>query len=150
MAIDLTKVKPIYQSNIDLLINQLGKTCRLFFPQKLTNDPEASKDHIHGGSLKPKFKINQPTRSNNTEDVTALIQWNPRNLKDFEINVKKGNNVVRLKTFLRDVPSLTKAEYIIPDVNARGVVEKRFKLLQDPVPQGLIESRYAISFWEEI
>jgi len=140
----------IYQANIDRLISQFGKTVKLYFKTVNTDVTNINFDQIHGQGRKPSYKGDGPTETTTTDTMIALVQFNPKDYQQYNINVQQGKTVVRLKSHILDVPNLQRAEYIVPDVTTAGVIGARFKLAGTPIPKGLKTSRYAVSFWVEI
>lgn len=147
---DVTNVVEIYQDNIDRLIDQLGKTVRVYFDPLKTGMDSDNYSPVHNDKKLPAYKENSVTETRTYVDVTALIKWNPRDVNKYKINFKEGKAIVRLKTMLSDVPNLLRADYIVPNFDSIGVIEKRFKIIAGPIPVGLQEDRYAVSFWEEV
>ena len=153
--IDIDRVVPIYQDGIDALIDSLGKPVRLFFKDSVDNVNTEYDDQVRpGNTRKPAWKEtstnNAPNVTENYRDITALIQHNPSDLDRFNINVEKPEDTLRLKCFLKDVPDLTRAEYIIPNHDDVKAIYAKYKILRQPVPIGLNENRYALSFWQRI
>jgi len=153
----------IYQSRIDALINQLGKNVLLEFDpvkEPCTNcsfDPIKQKSNgIYkiGGPIpfdrgrkcpycKGEGFLERPV----TKCIQCLIKWNPKEMRNYGISVSKYNGVVRLKTFLFDSDDLIRAKTAIVDYDIRDNMHLRVRLIKGPVPVGLREDRYCISFW---
>jgi hypothetical protein len=155
MALDLSTVVPIYQENIDALINQLGKNVTLYFKTTISNVSEEFDDSIREESLrKPGYKTTSedpaPTETQNTLTIKALIQYNPNNYERFGIRVNQPSSIIRLKTFLTDIPSILRAEYVVPNVDSKDIIFGKYRLIGDPIPVGLQADRYAVSFWERV
>lgn len=147
---DITNIITTYQDNIDRLIDQLGKPVMLFFHPVKTNLTDDNYSVIHGDKKLPEFKANSVVETRSSVQIKALIKWNPKEVNKYNINFKEGKAIIRLKTMLTDVPNLTRCEYIIPNYESVGIISNRFKLIMMPIPVGLGEDRYAISFWEEV
>lgn len=153
MAINLTDIVKIYQENIDELIVSLGKDVVLHFEEIVENVSDGQNDHIRDGSLKyPSFKTQGPTGPTITETTTtikALLKFNP---KDYIIpkgtQIEDMNGVVRLKTFLKEVPDLKRCKYIEVSPDSSSIVYNKYRLVREPIPVGLKYDRYAISFWK--
>jgi hypothetical protein len=149
----MSSLRQVYNTEIDALINQLGKDCLLYFEDTIVFSDTAFSDDIRPGAIrKPvaKSPSSAPLVTNNTRTVRALIQYNPSDFKHFDLKVDKPEGIVRLKTFLTDVPDILKCKYMIPSINSKNYVEARYRLLREPIPKGLQLDRYAVSFWERI
>lgn len=155
MGLDLTEVVPIYQENIDALINQLGKDVVLHFKTEVSNVTSDFNDFVRDGSLRlPDFKKTQdnpaPVKTETTKTIKALLQIAPGGFANYNIRVEDAVLVMRLKTFLTDVPDLKRCSYIVAPTDAVSIVHTKFRLIREPVATGLKVDRYAISFWEAI
>jgi len=144
-----------YQEGIDYLINNYGNTVTLIYKPTITNVNSTFNDKIRNtGGFRPDFKTSSgspsPSVVQNNENITALVQWNPKDFERFGTEIQNPGAVIRLKTFLTDVPKLKKCETIIPDANKHQINQMKFRLVREPVPFGLGVNRYAISFWEEV
>ncbi|TXT66134.1 MAG: hypothetical protein BAJALOKI3v1_50134 [Promethearchaeota archaeon] len=152
--VNYTNLKNKYYDKISELINNLGKPVTLYFKSTITNVNSEFNDPIHDRSLrKPSYKStstnNSPTEVENTSSITALIQYNPSDFQDFGINVNKNRGVVRLKSFLETLDDIKRCDYMIPNSDLSGVYSK-YRLIREPQPQGLGESKFIISYWERI
>lgn len=153
MALDLTNLVPIYADAIDDIINQMGKSCELHFKDTVTGVNSTFVDKVRSADTRmPDYKEQStpPTVSENTEIITALVKYNPSDYRNFGLRIDKPEGIVRLKTFLTDVPSILRCEFMIPNVNSKGFVNTKYQLLREPIPIGLKIDRYAISFWARI
>ncbi len=156
----------IYQSRIDALINQLGKNVLLEFDPIKEPCSNCIFDIVGNRSIGI-YKIGGPIpfiRGNKcpyckgigfleqkvAQCIKCLIKWNPREIKNYGISVSKYNNVVRLKAFLTDLDSLLRAKTAIIDYDIQNIFKQRVKLIKGPIPVGLREDRYCVSFWELI
>lgn len=157
MSISLNNANLIntYQQGINYLIDNYGRTVKLFFKPTVSGVNSGFNDFVRNQhTFKPDFKTSSsesaPSVTNNTDTITALVEWAPKDYQRFETEVQKPGAVIRLKTYLTDVPKLKRCEVIIPDDSVHNITEMKFKLLREPVPFGLGISRYAISFWQEV
>lgn len=152
MALDLTDVVPIYQENIDALIDQMGKTVTLYMKQTTTGVADSNYDPVRNAVKLPAFKTGAtgPTLTDNTTSFKALIKWDPKEFKNFSINVNKPQSTLRLKTYITNAHHLARCEYLIPDVSTSTYILGKFKLAGPIAPIGLQENRYCVSFWEQI
>jgi hypothetical protein len=145
----------IYQGEIDSLIQNMGKDVIIHFHKtETTVDPEFF-DPIRGtGTRMPDYKetdsIGQPAETNNTRTIKALVKHTPDDYETYGIKVKNPKGIVRLKTFLTDIPDLMRCDYIVPNAGSVAIVGAKFRLIRTPVPVGLKHDRYAISFWEMV
>jgi hypothetical protein len=154
-TLDLSKIVPIYQSAIDGVINQMGKPVLLVFEDTVTNMTDNFQDKVDDfETKKPLFKADsisdQPVITQNTKIITSLIQHNPKDFKTYDINVKEGTDIVRLKSFLTDVPDLDRCKYIIPNYSSIAIIGYKYRMLKNPVPRGLQIDRYAVSYWYKV
>jgi hypothetical protein len=156
----------IYQSRIDALINQLGKNIILEFDPIIEPCPNCGQDLIKnrsngiyksGGPIPfdrgrkcPYCKSIGFLKTENTKCIKCLIKWNPRNFDNYDISVSRNNEVVRLKGYLEDCDDIIRAKTAIVDHDIINDFKLRVKLVQGPVPVGLREDRYCISFWKLI
>lgn len=148
---DLTDFIEPYQNAIDSLIDSLGKTVIVHFKPTIVTAIEAESDPIHGGpTKKPSFKPNSVTQTQNTKEIKALIKYSPNDFISFGLKLNIDSNIVRLKTYMNDVPDLIRCEFIVPDSAEDSILGTRFRLLRQPIPIGLGINRYAISFWESL
>lgn len=151
MAIDFTGLVNTYQQQMDLLIGNLGKTILVVFKPTIVTTTDDAQDQVRGdGSKKPVFKQDAPTITQNTAEIIGLIQYKPRELYQLNLPVEMSDNVVRIKTFLTNLPALRQAEYIIPNYGARNYIETKYKLLKEAVPIGLQQDRYCTSYWQRV
>lgn len=165
MSLDLTGVVPIYQDNIDSLIDQLGKNVILTLGKITTDCPNCEYDSIRkrssgryqsggpipfsDGTVCPYCEGRGKIETENTATIKALVKWNPRDFNRMELNINEADVICRLKTYLSDVPNLKRASSIIVDSDARRLSEHRMYLLREPTPVGLQSSRYAVSYWRQ-
>lgn len=154
MALDLSQVVPIYQSRIDDIINQLGKNVTLYFKSTVTNVATAFDDPVRGDIMKPAFKTTvaapAPTITYNTRVLKALVKWNPKDFEMYGLTIKNAAGIIRIKTFLTDVPDILRCDYMVPNSDVRGIIDTKFKLIREPIPVGLQTDRYAVSYWERV
>ena len=147
MPLDLTHLVPIYQNHIDNLIDQLGKEVTLYFADTVQNVNEKFDDPVRDQSTRmPHYKTTSsdpaPTVTHNTRTIKALVRVSPTDYESFGIKIRQPAEIMRLKTFLRDVPDLKRCEYVVYD--------GKYRLVREPTPVGLKEDRYAVSFWERV
>ncbi len=154
----------IYQSRIDALINQLGKNVWLEFNPIETPCPNCLYDtdrkrstgiyRVGGprqfarGRKCPYCKGRGLLRTDVNECIKCLIKWNPKDARAFGISLNQKQGVVRLKTFITAADSLSKANTAIVNYDIVDDLKLRVKLIKGPIPVGLREDRYCISFWE--
>ncbi len=89
-----------------------------------------------------------PSIEYETEVIKALIKYSPSDFVTFGTKAQLPDGVVRLKTFLSDVPKLKRCEYIMPNYDSRDIIYTRYRMIREPIPVGLQKDRYAISYWE--
>ena len=156
----------IYQSRIDALINQLGKNVYLEFDPIRQPCPNCTHDTIRkrstgiykvGGPIPftrgrkcPYCKGRGFTETSVNKCIKCLIKWNPEDANNYGLAVERRKGVVRLKTYLTEADDLARAKIVIVNHDIVGQMKLRVKLIQGPIPVGLREDRYCISFWELI
>lgn len=155
----------IYQGCIDALINQLGKDVVLEFEPIKLPCPNCLYDSIGNRSTGrykpggpkpftvgkcPECKGNGTLETRPTACIKALLQWSPKDMARYGVMVTNPQAVVRTKCLLRDAPSIIKANTAVIDPQVSDILRLRVKRLKGPVPVGLRESRYAVTFWELI
>jgi hypothetical protein len=156
----------VYQSRIDALINQLGKHILLEFDPNRTQCPNCIFDPIRQrstgiyitnppgprpfkrGRKCPHCKGRGYEETPNTKCIDALIKWNPKDAKKYGIVLTHRKDIVRIKTYLTEADDLIKAKTAIIDYDQRNTTIARTKMIRSPIPVGLRDSRYCISFWE--
>ena len=154
----------IYQSRIDAVINQLGKSVLLEFDPIQEPCINCEFEMIRGrsrgiykaggprpfvrGRQCPYCKGRGFTETSVQKCIRCLIKWNPRDAENYGISLNGRNDVVRLKTYLYNYDELTRAIYAIPDYAIIDQIKSKVRLIQSPIIVGLQESRYCISFWE--
>lgn len=154
----------IYQSRIDALINQLGKHVWLDFDPIKSYCRNCLFDVMRNRS-KGIYRSGGPIpfsdgrrcpwchgygfeETSVNECIMALLKWNPREADDYGISMSDYQGVVRIKTYLTHVPSLIKAKTAIVNYDISNMLKLRVKKIKGPIPVGLREDRYCISFWE--
>lgn len=156
----------IYQDRIDALINQLGKSVLLEFDavkQPCPNcvfDPIRNRStgiYISGGPRSfergrqcPWCKGRGFEETVSTKCIEALLKWNPKDSRKYGISLSNHKSVVRIKTFITEADDLIRAKTAIADYQEIETTIARVRLIKNPIPVGLQESRYCISFWELI
>lgn len=154
----------IYQSRIDALINQLGKNVQLEFDPIRASCPNCTFDNIRKrstgiyipggprpfsrGRQCPWCKGRGYEETTVTKCIKCLIKWNPEDVENFGISIGKRNGIVRFKTFLTEADDLIRAKTAIANRDIEDQLKLRVRLIQGPIPVGLRERRYCISFWE--
>lgn len=156
----------IYQQRIDALINQLGKNVHLEFDPIRSPCPNCEYDTIRKRSTGI-YRIGGPrpfTRGRKcpyckgrgfeetavTKCIKCLIKWNPVDAEHFGVAISQRKGIVRLKTYLTEADDLARAKTVIVNYDIVSQMKLRVKLIQGPIPVGLREDRYCISFWELI
>lgn len=154
----------IYQSRIDALINQLGKNIILQFKPSRTICPNCLPDLIKnkssgryrtGGPIPfgdgqrcPYCKAIGFLETPVTRCIKCLIKWRPRDAINYGISLSDVQDVVRFKTFFTEADDMIRAESAISDEQVSNVLPLHVKLIRGPIPVGLRDQRYCISFWQ--
>jgi len=162
------QIKPaliaIYQSRIDALINQLGKNVRLIFDPVLTPCPNCFYDTLRKrsngiyqeggprpfkrGRKCPYCKGKGLNETSVEKCIKCLLKWNPENVENYGISIAGKKGIVRMKTFLTSADDMMQAKTAIANYDIRSRMKLNVKLISGPIPVGLREDRYCISFWE--
>jgi hypothetical protein len=156
----------VYQSRIDALINQLGKSVYLEFDPIQDPCPNCEYDTIRNrstgiyrtGGPRP-FKRGRrcpyckgagfiETAVNKC--IRCLIKWNPRDAANYGISVTRSKNIVKFKTYLYNFDDLVRTKFAISNYDIRNTAELRVRLIKEPIITGLREDRYCVSFWESV
>lgn len=156
----------IYQSRIDALINQLGTNVHLEFDPIRIPCPNCTFDtirkrstgiYIPGGPRPfsrgrrcPWCKGRGFEETPVEKCIKCLAKWNPQDAADYGIAVLQRKGIVRFKTFLTEADDLIRAKTITAEFDIVSQLRLRVKLIKGPIPVGLREDRYCISFWELI
>jgi hypothetical protein len=155
-----------YQIHIDALINQLGKNVLLEFDPIRSPCPNCTYDtqrkrstgiYIPGGPRPFERKRKCPwckgkglLETLTTKCIKCLTQWNPSDAENYGISVEKSKGIVRFKTYLTEEDDLRRARTALSNRDIAAQMQLRVKLVKGPIPVGLREDRYCISFWELI
>jgi hypothetical protein len=145
---NLTELVPIYQAAIDKLIDEMGKNVTLVYKPTVTS-VSTSSDPIFGGNRSP---TSQPTTTTqNTKTIKALIEWTPKDMiRQYDIKLEQGQVVATTKSYLTDVPDILRCEHAILNSDSKGFIGYKFRILREPIPLGLQQDRYALTFWQRI
>ncbi len=147
-------VVEIYQTEIDSLIENMGKNVIVHMPVYVSNVSDEFYDPVTGDIKMPDYKTEStdlsPSSSGVTVQIKALLKYNPREFETFGIKVNEPRGILRLKTYLTDVPNLQRCEFVVPNQNSQDVINSKYRLVRHPVPVGLQQDRYAITYWERI
>ncbi|KKL23478.1 hypothetical protein LCGC14_2425000, partial [marine sediment metagenome] len=84
----------------------------------------------------------------NNKCIKALLQWNPKEAANYGLTLSDSKGVVRIKTFLTEFDDLKRAITVVANYDMDSIARLRVKLVKGPIPTGLREDRYCISFWE--
>jgi hypothetical protein len=151
----MSDIVAIFQTEIDGLLHSLGKPITMYFHQQVTNVNNEFYDPVRGRETKePSYKASNsssaPVVTETTKTINALIRNNPTDYQRFGLKINENNGIVRLKTYLSDVPDLKRCDYIVINTKELDIAEAKYRLAREPIPTGLQQNRYAISYWERI
>ena len=155
-----------YQTLIDDLIDQLGKDVLLEFDPIRAPCPNCEYDIVRKRSTGV-YKVGGPrpfargrqcpyckghgfTETEVNKTIKCLTKWNPNDAEDFGIVVEQKQGIVRLKTYLTEADDLMRTKTIVVDYDIVSQMKLRVRLIKGPIPVGLREDRYCISFWRLI
>ena len=155
-----------YQDLIDDVIDQLGKNVLLEFDPIRAACPNCEFDLMRKRSTGV-YKIGGPrpfkrgrkcpyckgrglVETAVTSTIKCLTKWNPVDAKNYGVAISQASDIVRLKTYLTDADDLMRAKTIVVNHDIVDQMRMRVRMIQGPIPVGLREDRYCISFWELI
>ena len=151
--ISFNNLKDLYQEGIDSLIDNVGKNVTIVFDSTVTNVTDEYFDqNSMTHEMKPSFKEDTvgeaPVVTDSTRTIKALTKWEPKEFQNYGIRVNNPEGIVRLKTYLTDLPDLLRSNYIIVNSNVKDVITCKCRLIRKPMPFGFKEDRYARTYWE--
>jgi hypothetical protein len=76
-----------------------------------------------------------------------LHKYAPKEWRTIAPNAGEADAVLRLKSFLTDVPDLIRCEHIVPSFGSQEVLPTKYRLIREPIPVGLQTDRYSVSYW---
>ena len=154
----------IFEREIDGLITDLGRDIKLIYDPSVVVcincqfDPIGNKSNnrfrpggpisFPDGSRCPYCNGSGRTEEENSEIIKALVSWDAKDYIDFGISIQNPNAVVRTKTLLKLVPKIQRAKEAIVDYRINDILKLKCRKLRDPIPTGLKNSRYAITWWQ--
>jgi hypothetical protein len=150
----LSKIVGVYQKEIDGLISSFGKNVTLYYKPTTSNIQSDFDDFRPDEIRKPDFKAETteeiPVVTQETDVIKALLEYNPKDFQNLDLNIKTPNSILALKTYLSYVPKLKRCQYIIPNSDSKDIAGGKFTLIREPIPIGLQIDRYSISYWQRI
>lgn len=152
MPLDLSHLVPEYEKGIDSIIEAMGKDCRLIFDAKIVNPTESSIDPLRDGSRRPLYQNDAPIpiEEPETKIIRALITHGPSDYRSFGLKVEEPQDVIKIKTYITYLPDLKRCRYLIPDINVEAYTGAKYRLIREPIPRGLKNNRYCISWWTRV
>lgn len=161
-------IKSTIASALDDLISELGKDCRLVYPPRMTScvncvwDPVGKKSsnyYLHGGPV-PFSNTSCPMCNGvgkRAEEVSDVVKFlcaiEPKHFfKPVKhLDIQLPYSIIQTKGFLSDMPRVRRASHMVFQVAIEGLLNKRFRLLDDPVDvSNIIQNRYFVATWEQI
>lgn len=149
---DFNDLVQIYQEENDSLIDNLGKNILLVFRQTVETDVvDGIDDNVRGENFrKPSYKTNVPAVTETTREIKGLLVFDPKDFRRLDNRINIPDNILRIKTYITEIPYLTTCDYLVPNYNVSGYTYSKYKLFREPFPIGLKNDRYCISYWERI
>jgi RNA polymerase subunit RPABC4/transcription elongation factor Spt4 len=158
-------IKQIASDAIDDLIDQLGKDCRLIYPDKVSDCPncifnpvtqKSSNKYQSGGpfpfqdgTICPVCHGNGRLQSEQTETIKMLCSWNPRQWIILPGNINVPNSMVQTKGYLTDLPKVLRSRKMVLQIPIEPYNKYQFELQGEPIDQGnIIQGRYFIAVWK--
>ena len=80
--------------------------------------------------------------------IGKALKWNPKEAANYGLTLSDSKGIVRIKTFLTEFDDLKRAITVIANHDMDSIAKLRVRLVKGPIPVGLREDRYCISFWE--
>jgi hypothetical protein len=123
MPINYDKLKNIYQTKFDELLNQLGKNCKFVFQQTISNVENDFADLSRPrGIRRPNHQTNDitqnsPTKVENSEIIKCLVEWDPKQNTDLNIRVEEPMSIIKLKTSIIHSDDILRCQYMIPNID---------------------------------
>ncbi len=154
----------MFQDGVDAMIDGGGKNCRVRYPSKIEDCPNCVFDPI-GNKSSNRYQAGGPAPFPNGgvcpgcmgtgkretevfETIKMIVEWNPKDVKNFSIHVDQPDGVVKTTTYARYTDELERAVEIIIDFDKSGIRPYKCRRLREPQLDGLQESRYVITFWQ--
>lgn len=149
---------------LDDLITEFGKDCRLVYQPRLLpcscNQDHTGKNANHyNAAPAPFWPGNCPLCGGKgkreqevSENIKLLCAWDPKHFFSPvpSVEIRKPFSLLQTKGFLKDVPKLIKAQYLIFQTAIEGLFQKKFRLLSQPGDRSnIIQNRYFICEWEQ-
>ena len=165
MVFTLTQdIKNIAQAAIDDLINQLGKTCRLYYPPNKVAcancklDPRGNKSSniwINGGPIPfnntvcPMCEGKFFTFQEVTEVITLLCTWNTQPYLQMQPHIQVPDGVLMTKGFIEDMPKVMRCQYMMVETAIEPMVHYRYKLAGEPIdPGNIVQGQFFQAMWK--
>lgn len=159
----------IAQNGLDDIIDQLGKTCLLYYPaisipcnNCLDSLPPGSGNKwITGG---PAPQRNQSCQScggtgskfvEPREEVKLLIAWEPRDfyikMEDSDMSISAPTGKIQTKGYLRNLHKIMRANYMVVQTDISGMVRMKFERDGEPAdPSNIVKNRYFVINWKRV
>lgn len=147
-----TELTKIYEREIDSIIENFGKDCLFVFHETITNQNDDISDPLRDDNRRPNYQSEnpQPVSNRETKIIKVLTRHNPSDYETFGTKLRQPSDIIKIKTYVTNMPDLKRVDYIIPDINVEGYAGARYRLLREPIPRGLKNNRYAVSYWERV
>lgn len=157
-------IKKIAKDAFDSLLQPfaeggLAKKCKIVYPPKMSlcNNCEpspignkSSNKYLHGGpipfpigSICPACGGNGYIAQEASEDMyfTTKIIEKPYFQLGIDVNVPDG--LLRIKGFIRDLPKLKRADYILHDIDMSGYLNRKYKMYGEPTSKSnIVQGEY--------
>ncbi len=155
------------QEAFDALINELGKSCKLFLkshtptvcPNCIFNSSLGKSTGIYNGTGPISFSGGLcpvchglgflPNTVDNTKTVTLLIDWEPNHYQILDEVIKEPNQIIYTKGYVTDMPYIIQADYLVIDYVNAVYENNRYELWGEvALPGNIIKNRYFECFWK--
>lgn len=140
------------------LIDQVGLSCRLYYPPRLIPCTNCSNGYyVNGGPMPFTFGVCPLCNSQGVHaeevysDVVFLINWQPKAWTlpiENNYNIRSSHGFIQTKGYIKDLPSVRQCNYLkVMDIEGYG--EVKYKLKGEAVDNAsLAAGYYFFALWE--
>ena len=152
----------MHEVGADAMIDSLGKTCSLIYPEKVIECPNCYYDSrerrstniYKTGGPKP-FDNNTMcpwcggegrSSSRETEDIVLRIYWSPKDWSTYAGTIENPEGVAQLIGYLKDLPKVERATEILLNSAIKGTKRYICQREGEATPWGMRQDRYFSQF----
>ena len=160
------EIRQVAMDAFDTLINELSKTCRLYYPPKMQEcsncvvdmiGRKSSNIYLHGGPIPFPFGGMCPMCDGAGykaievyHDVNFLVNENIKSFyKDgLPSNVNLPNGTIQTKGYITDMPKVKRCSHMIKHLALENYQTMNYTLYGEPLsPGNIIQGRYFVALW---